>query len=157
MATEVREPRRTAKKTVSAPSTTPKYKPEQSSQPSPGPAPTPATPDRALSVAQLVNSGRLESSNKTNLVFVANKPLEQESPGLYEDAITLSRVRAALKAASLPAMANNAKVSSGNVTLTALENTQDGTLASAVNSALTTSGVQKVVVNYVPVPDGAGN
>jgi hypothetical protein len=108
-------------------------------------------------VAQLVNSGHLESSSKTNLVFVANKPVQKESPGLYEDAITLSRVRAALKAASLAGLADDAKVSSGNVTLSALENTQAGTLAAAVNSALTTSGVQKVIVNYVPVPDGAGN
>lgn len=114
-------------------------------------------PDRAAAVAQLVNSGRLESSSKTILVFVANKPVEHENPGLYEDAITLSRVRAALKASSMADLADDAKVSAGNVTLNATETTQAGTLASAVNSALTTSGVQKVVVNYVPEPDGAGN
>ncbi len=108
-------------------------------------------------MAQLVNSGHLESSSKTSLVFLANKPVQQESPGLYEDAIILSRVRAALKASSLAGLADDAKVSSGNVTLSALENTQAGTLAAAVDSALVTSGVQKVIVNYVPVPDGAGN
>jgi hypothetical protein len=125
-------------------------------RPTPKPVSRPVEKTPTVSIPQLVTAGKLESASAQSLVFVSNQPMPAEDQGLFEDAIILNRVRAGLKAASLPEFAGAARMASGALTLEVPETSQEGSVADAVNTALKAEGVRKVVVNFVATPDGAG-
>ncbi len=104
-------------------------------------------PANSAPIASFVTAGQLESASPGVLVFAGNNAMAQEDQGLFEDAILLSRVRASLKAVAEDDLASTAKVSSGTVTLDAPAHFEPQTMASAINTALNTSGVRKVQVN----------
>lgn len=96
----------------------------------------------------LVSAGSVEDESPARVAFAAPGPAPAENPGLYEDAIILSGVRARLKALpEAPAgMADSVRVAAGEVTLTVGEGGARPSVASAVDAALLVPGVRRVVV-----------
>ncbi|MEX1117433.1 MAG: hypothetical protein WEB60_01435 [Terrimicrobiaceae bacterium] len=121
--------------------------PTSAERPGADEAVAPESPTNNSPIASLVTAGRLESATSGQLIFASNSAAPAEDQGLFEDAILLSRVRAGLKAVAEPDLASTAKVSSGTVTLDVPAGFEPKTIAAAVDTALSTSGVRKVQVN----------
>lgn len=112
------------------------------------PAPTPSPEPARDPLGQLVQRGTLQSASANQAEYTSNEPPGTGSPGLYEDAIVLSRLRAELKA-SMPgenSFADSAKVQAGVVTLQAPVGSKQEASASAVDTALSLPGVKKVII-----------
>lgn len=129
-------------------------KPAQKEVPAPKPKeaePSAKAVDPSLSV--LVSAGVVEQESPGRLAFAARGTPATDNPGLYEDAIILSGVRARLKALTgVPeGMADSARVAAGEVTLTIPSGAPAPPAASAVDAALLVPGVRRVVVE-MPAP-----
>jgi hypothetical protein len=149
----VRPPVHTKKQTPTRPPVSkqsPTPQPAASSRPAP-PADTttpPSTPKPDTDPAPLVRGGVLESGSPQQLVFVRTEnPPQTSSPGLYEDAIILSALRAALKAVGGAEVAESARVSAGEVTLDVPAQTEKERVAAFVDAAFAVPEVRRVAVN----------
>jgi hypothetical protein len=109
--------------------------------------PPPSTPQPDTDPAPPIRGGVLESESPGQLAFVRAGELPQASPGLYEDAIILSALRAALKADGGADVADSARVSSGEVALDVPAETDRARVAAFVDAAFAVPGVRRVAVN----------
>jgi hypothetical protein len=130
--------------------TAPKAPREPTEPREPPSAPTPKENSVSIPAKKTLDSyvtrGRLEGG-ATPLAFVPKEVQQADSPGLFEDAIILSRLRAALKASGAPALATESvRVQAGDIYLNFLP--EDNVRASAgyVDAALAIPGVRRVIV-----------
>lgn len=117
-----------------------------SPQPPATPSPVPQKPS-PTTLDAYVTRGRPESGT-TPLTFVPEDAPSPVSPSLFEDAIILSRLRAALKAAGASNTASeSARVQAGDIYLSSLPAEDLRASAGIVDAALGVPGVRRVIVD----------
>ncbi len=97
-------------------------------------------------IARLVQEGRLASQSETVLVFARTRALPHASAGLYEDGITLGRLRGELRdVEGLPASAVTAvTVRDTRAYLKLSKSLPPDVVARAIDAALRTEGILSV-------------
>lgn len=100
-------------------------------------------PTRAEKIIRLVRSGGLIQADKNTLVFSRYRAVPKSSSSLYEDAVTLGRLRRQLKQVkSLPeSVFASATIGDGKAFLTLDDGVPSEPAAEAIDAALKTDGV----------------
>ncbi len=109
-------------------------------------APLPMEPTRAEKIIRLVQNGGLIQADRSTLVFSKFRTMPATPSGLYEDAITLGRLRRQLKhVRGLPAdIPGSATVREARVYLILEDGVGIVPAAGAIDAALKTQGVTAV-------------
>lgn len=117
-------------------------KPSEEAQERPTAVPV-VEPTRAEKIIRLVRSGGLIQADKSTLVFSKYRVVPKSSSSLYEDAVTLGRLRRQLKQVkSLPEnVYSSATIGDGKAYLTLDDGTPCEPAAEAIDAALKTDGV----------------